>query len=258
MLRQELNQTKEDLAARNAEVEELKSRVAELEKLQQDQAALLQLKDSKLAAAEQRLAQSNAAAAPASTTQATPAQQQAAVPTWLWGGVALLVLGVFAWLFARRRAPAAERAASTTPKRSPRAFQSADGARRGRRSRRRAARRPAAGLHRNGPRPGPPPRGNALDLRARLARRRADVACGRRPARRRPRRTAKPPRSNSNSRAPTSTWATTTPRAWSCAKCSTAAIPPRATRRRGCCANCEGFRPTSQRGFVPRLRQQIL
>ena len=38
MLRQqELNQTKEDLAARDAEVQELKSRVAELEKLQQDQ-----------------------------------------------------------------------------------------------------------------------------------------------------------------------------------------------------------------------------
>ena len=105
MLRQELNQTKEDLAAKNAEVEELKSRVAELEKLQQDQAALMQLKDSKLAAAEQRLAQANAAPA---STQATPPQQQAAMPTWLWGGLVLVIVGVFAWLFARRRKPAAE------------------------------------------------------------------------------------------------------------------------------------------------------
>jgi pilus assembly protein FimV len=111
MLRQELNQTKEDLAARDAEVNELKSRVAELEKLQQDQAALLQLKDSKLAAAEQRLAQANTAATPATanTTQAAqPAQQAPAVPAWLWGGAGLVVLGLFAWLFTRRRAPRVE------------------------------------------------------------------------------------------------------------------------------------------------------
>ena len=30
------------------------------------------------------------------------------MPAWLWGGAALLVLGLFAWLFARRRAPATE------------------------------------------------------------------------------------------------------------------------------------------------------
>jgi pilus assembly protein FimV len=112
MLRQELQQTKEDLAARSAEVDDLKSRVAELEKLQQDQAALIQLKDSKLAAAEQRLAQANTAAAtaaPTGTTQpAKTAQEQASVPAWLWGGAALLVVGLFAWLFTRRRAPATE------------------------------------------------------------------------------------------------------------------------------------------------------
>ncbi|MCC8363515.1 hypothetical protein LK996_10570 [Lysobacter sp. A6] len=105
MLRQqELQQTKEDLAARNAEVEDLKSRVAELEKLQQDQAALIAMKDSKLAAAEQRLAQSNDAQA--ATTQATPPQQQASTPAWVWGGAGLLVLGVVAWFFTRRRKPA--------------------------------------------------------------------------------------------------------------------------------------------------------
>lgn len=105
MLRQqELQQTKEDLAARNAEVEDLKSRVAELEKLQQDQAALIAMKDSKLAAAEQRLAQSNDAQA--ATTQVTPPQQQASTPAWVWGGAGLLVLGVVAWFFTRRRKPA--------------------------------------------------------------------------------------------------------------------------------------------------------
>ncbi|NUS59663.1 MAG: hypothetical protein HOQ01_01820, partial [Lysobacter sp.] len=114
MLRQqELQQTKEDLAARNAEVEDLKSRVAELEKLQKDQAALIAMKDSKLAAAEQRLAQSNDAQA-ATTQQAAP-QQQASMPAWLWGGAGLLVVGVVAWLFTRRRkvAPAPRRAYDT-------------------------------------------------------------------------------------------------------------------------------------------------
>jgi pilus assembly protein FimV len=119
MLRQqELQQTKEDLAARNAEVEDLKSRVAELEKLQKDQAALIAMKDSKLAAAEQRLAQSNdaqAATTQTATTQATPPQQQASTPTWLWGGAGLLVIGVVAWLFTRRRkvAPSPRRAYDT-------------------------------------------------------------------------------------------------------------------------------------------------
>jgi pilus assembly protein FimV len=116
MLRQqELQQTKEDLAARSAEVQELRSRVAELEKLQQDQAALIAMKDSKLAAAEQRLAQSNdaqAATTQAATTQAATTQAasqpqpQASMPAWLWGGAGLLVLGVIAWLFSRRRKPA--------------------------------------------------------------------------------------------------------------------------------------------------------
>jgi pilus assembly protein FimV len=109
MLRQqELAQTKEDLAARSAEVEDLKSRVAELEKLQQDQAALIAMKDSKLAAAEQRLAASNAAQSTATTTPAQAPQQQPSVPAWLWGGGGLLVLGVLAWLFTRRRTQRAE------------------------------------------------------------------------------------------------------------------------------------------------------
>ena len=124
MLRQELQQTKEDLAARNAEVDDLKTRVAELEKLQQDQAALIQLKDSKLAAAEQRLAQSNnaaTAAAPANTTKPAQPPEQATTPVWFWGGIGLLVLGLFAWLFMRKRSPEAERTGTVIcVERSPR------------------------------------------------------------------------------------------------------------------------------------------
>ncbi|MGH8076546.1 MAG: type IV pilus assembly protein FimV, partial [Lysobacter sp.] len=75
MLRQELQETKESLAARDAELRELKGRVAELEKLQADQQQLLTLKDTELAAAQQRLAESNKAAA----TVSAPAQAQ--VPT---------------------------------------------------------------------------------------------------------------------------------------------------------------------------------
>jgi pilus assembly protein FimV len=101
MLRQEM-QAKEDLAARTAEVDELRARIAELEKLQQQQQQLIRMKDSELAAAQQRLAQARegATAVPAGqeqpTTSATP---------WLWGGVGLLVLGALAWLVARRRRP---------------------------------------------------------------------------------------------------------------------------------------------------------
>ncbi|UHQ21127.1 ferrous iron transporter B [Lysobacter sp. KIS68-7] len=107
MLRQELQQTKEDLAARSAEVTDLKARVAELEKLQADQAALIQMKDSRLAAAEQRLAQANdaKAAAPATTTTKPAQPEQASTPVWLWGGAGLVVLSLLAWLFTRRRAP---------------------------------------------------------------------------------------------------------------------------------------------------------
>jgi pilus assembly protein FimV len=100
MLRQEM-QAKEDLAARTAEVDELKARIAELEKLQQQQQQLIQMKDSELAAAQQRLAQARegATAVPAGQEQPQPA---GATP-WLWGGLGLLVLGALAWLVARRR-----------------------------------------------------------------------------------------------------------------------------------------------------------
>ena len=110
MLRQELQQTKESLAARDAELQELKGRVAELEKLQADQQQLLALKDSELAAAQQRLAASNKAPAPtaapaqaqtAATAKATaPAEAQGSTLPWVLGGVGVLalVLLVGGWL----------------------------------------------------------------------------------------------------------------------------------------------------------------
>ena len=117
MLQQQLRQKDEDIAAKAAEIGELKERVAELEKLRQDQQAMIALKDSELAAAQQRLAEANRAPAP--TTPAvnpavpTAATQQAASEAadapasspmpWLWGGVALVAMAMLAWLFVRRR-----------------------------------------------------------------------------------------------------------------------------------------------------------
>ena len=78
MLRNDLRQANEDLAARDAEVEELRARLAEVEALQRKQAQLLDLKDSELAAVQQRLAESRAdgAAADSPATEATVAQPE--------------------------------------------------------------------------------------------------------------------------------------------------------------------------------------
>lgn len=100
MLRQELQQVQETLAARDAEVEELKARLDELERLQRQQQALIALKDGELAAAQQRLETSNREAAPAGGGGAMP---------WIGGGIAGLLLALaVAWLLRRRadRAPA--------------------------------------------------------------------------------------------------------------------------------------------------------
>src|SRR5690606_21136686 len=102
MLRQqELSQAQETIAARNAEVDELKARVAELEQLQQQQAQLIALKDGELAAAQQRLADSNAQTATV-PVPGTPEQASSQLP-WLWIGVGLLVLALLAWAVRRRR-----------------------------------------------------------------------------------------------------------------------------------------------------------
>lgn len=88
---QQLTLTKEELAAREAEVQELRTQVAELESLKKKQDDLIAMKDSELAAAQQRLAQSHG---------------DAAQPLWLWAGLGLLVAGlVVAWLISRRRTP---------------------------------------------------------------------------------------------------------------------------------------------------------
>lgn len=89
---EQLTLTKEELAARESEVQELRTQVAELESLKQQQAKLIAMKDSELAAAQQRLAQS---------------QGDASQQLWLWAGLGLLVAGlVVAWLIGRRRKPA--------------------------------------------------------------------------------------------------------------------------------------------------------
>lgn len=109
MLRQELQQTQETVAAREAEVQELKSRVAELEQLQKQQQQLIAMKDSELAAAQQRVAKTNEQAA---------AQSGSPLP-WIIGGGALLLALLGGWWMGRRpnkpafRAPSD--AASTTP-----------------------------------------------------------------------------------------------------------------------------------------------
>lgn len=84
---EQLRQTREDLAARNAEVQELRTQVAELEKLRAQQAQLIAMKDSDLAAAQQRLGQ---------------AQDGAGVPAWLWIGALLVIVGLLAWALLRR------------------------------------------------------------------------------------------------------------------------------------------------------------
>ncbi|TYT25135.1 ferrous iron transporter B [Luteimonas viscosa] len=109
---QELVQTRETLAARDAEVQELKTRLAELEQLQQQQQQLIQMKDSELAAAQQRLAQSNAEPATGTSAQTgagTPADTGAGLP-WLWIGLGLVAAALLAaWLVSRRKGEARER-----------------------------------------------------------------------------------------------------------------------------------------------------
>ena len=94
MLRQqELQQTRETLAARDAEVQELKARVSELEQLQKKQNELIAMKDSELAAAQQRMA----------TAQGEASGGGVGLWAGIGGGLVLIALG--AWWFLRRRVP---------------------------------------------------------------------------------------------------------------------------------------------------------
>ena len=89
---EQLRQAREDVATREAEIDELKQRVAELEKLQQQQQALVSLKDTELAAAQARLAQ-------------TPAAASGAGGPWYWLGLPVLLLAALGWWLASRRKP---------------------------------------------------------------------------------------------------------------------------------------------------------
>ncbi|WP_181106724.1 FimV/HubP family polar landmark protein [Xanthomonas arboricola] len=91
---QQLQQAREDIATRDAELQDLRTRVADLEKLKQQQQALIAMKDTDLAAAQKRLSETPAAA-----------PQGSGFPLWLIGGLVLIVAAVVAWLAARRRKP---------------------------------------------------------------------------------------------------------------------------------------------------------
>lgn len=90
---QQLQQAKEDIATRDAELQELRSRIADLEKLKQQQQALIAMKDTDLAVAQKRL------------SEAPAAQHSGGFPFWLIGGLVLIVAAVVVWLAARRRKP---------------------------------------------------------------------------------------------------------------------------------------------------------
>lgn len=95
----------EELASRDAEVGELRARVAELENLQQKQHKLIELKDSKLAAVEQSLAQVRADAGQtvAVTDAASESGSLANIAPWLIGGGIVLLLAALIWWLLRRR-----------------------------------------------------------------------------------------------------------------------------------------------------------
>lgn len=110
MLRQELQETRETLAARDAEVDELKMRLADLEQLQGKQQQLIELKDSELAAVQQRLAESNQQTSP-SLAQANEsgadapemAQGGSGAGLWIGLGFVLILAAAVAWLRSRRK-----------------------------------------------------------------------------------------------------------------------------------------------------------
>jgi pilus assembly protein FimV len=107
MLRQQIQETRETVAARDAEVGELKTRVAELEKIRQQQQQLIAMKDSALAEARANLAK-----AQQQSTQPQPAAKNAAGEPVLWPWLALALLLVAAgagWWWWRRRGEARPR-----------------------------------------------------------------------------------------------------------------------------------------------------
>ena len=109
MVRQEqLQQTQETLAARDAEVQELKTRIADLEKLQQEQQKLIALKDGALADAQRNLAAKQQAAATTAATAQPAKADDASAPLWPWLAGGLVVVLLAAWLLMRRKATPAQ------------------------------------------------------------------------------------------------------------------------------------------------------
>ena len=101
MLRQEIQETRETVAARDAEVGELKTRVAELQKIQQQQQQLIAMKDSALAEARANLAKAQQQALQAaSPATSAPAARDAVL--WPWLALALLVAAAGAWWWWKR------------------------------------------------------------------------------------------------------------------------------------------------------------
>lgn len=94
---QQVQETRETVAARDAEIGELKARVAELEKLQQQQQQLIEMKDSALAAAQQDLSTAR------EQQPAPPPEAGPAAWPWIGLGLALLLAAVVGWLWTRRR-----------------------------------------------------------------------------------------------------------------------------------------------------------
>lgn len=93
LVNEQLQQAREDIASRDAEIQELRTRVAELEKLKQQQESLIALKDGDLAAAQQHLQQTH------------PEHASSGLPIWLWGGLVLLLAAGAGWWASRRRKP---------------------------------------------------------------------------------------------------------------------------------------------------------
>lgn len=106
-LQQELHQNQETLAARDAEVAELKARVADLERLQAQQAQLITMKDSELAAAQERLGTASTEAATAVAPE--PVAADAGGLPWAWIGLVLLLAAAAAWWLLRRAPKATPR-----------------------------------------------------------------------------------------------------------------------------------------------------
>jgi pilus assembly protein FimV len=101
MLRQEIQETRETVAARDAEVGELKTRVAELQKIQQQQQQLIAMKDSALAEARANLAkaQQQALQAPPPAEAGSAARDTV---LWPWLALALLLVAAGGWWWRKR------------------------------------------------------------------------------------------------------------------------------------------------------------